>query len=254
MSEGAQGGEGRIRSVGRRLRPVGIGGLAAAVLVVLVMGTAAAAPAVMTAVTTKYVAPYAGGGIGDLENYATGCGSSASVSKLPDFNATSGLGTVAAKVASKNCGTTPSNRTLLMTLVYVAPTFTTTAGSHNLTENWVLTFTAKLAATGTTSHPASAFFEVIAFEEFLDLSNSTSVGSAAALAATQEITTGSYSHTFTKVSVKTSVVASLKKSTNYDYDAEVEVFLVSSVASGGTSASASVTMSNGANLKSVTFS
>lgn len=255
MSEGDQRGAERGRSLARQLRPAGIGGLAAVLLVVLVMGTASAAPAVTTATTTKDVAPYAGIGLGTFGNYASGCGSTAAVSTLPFFNTTNGVGKLAAKTTSKNCGTVASNRTIQVSVEYVSPEFTTTTGSHNVTATWSLTFTGKLAATGTTSDPSLAVLEVLVYTFLDDTSNSTTLGTVAAAPAAKEITSGTYSHTFSKVTEKVSLVRSLVKGQSYEFAVEVLVLLSTSVAPGGTSASASVTMaggSDGATLKSVT--
>jgi hypothetical protein len=255
MSEGVPAGAARVRSVARRLRPIGIGGLAAVVLVVLVMGTAAAAPAITAGTTTKYVAPYTGLGFGGLANLESGCGSTAAVSALPTFNTTNGVGTFAAKTTSKNCGTTPSNRTLELTLEYIGPAFTTTSGSHNVTPAWVLTFSAKLAASGATGKLAESIFEVLATTFLEDTTNGTNVRIATLVPAYDEITTGSYSHTFSKLSAKPSAVATLKKGHDYEFQVEIVVILGTEVAPGATSASASVTMSggsDGAKLASVT--
>ncbi len=224
-------------------------------LVVLVLGTAAAAPAVTTAATTKYAAPYAGVGLGDVANFATGCGSTAAVSTLPFFNATSGVGSLAGKVTSKNCGTVASNRSLELSVEYVSPDFTTTTGSHNVTATWSLTFSAKLAATGTTSDPALAVVEVVLYSSLDDQTNESTIGVVPAAPLVKEITTGTYSHTFSKETEKLSIVHALKKGQSYDFQLEVLVLLATSVAPGGTSASASITMSggsDGATLKSVT--
>jgi len=255
MSEGIERGAERTPSLGRRLRPIGIGGLAAVVLVILALGTASAAPALTTATATKSLAPYPGSGLGGFENFAEGCGSTAAVSSLPIFNTSNGIGTLSAKATSKNCGSAASNRSLELSVVYVSPSFSTTTGSHNITADWLVTFIAKLAATGTTGHPATGIFEVSALSLLVDETNDSTIKTSSALVAFNEITTGTYSHTFSKVAAKLSTVATLKKTQKYDYELEVLVLLGTSVAPGGTSASASVTMSGGANgatLKSVT--
>jgi hypothetical protein len=254
MSEGTQGSAERIRSVGRRLRPVGIGGLVAVVMVVLVMGTASAAPAIAVATKTTYAAPYTGNGFGGFGNYAQGCGTTAAVSALPFFNTTSGVGTAAAKVTSSNCGSIPSNRSVEVTTEYVSPSLTWTGGTLNVTSNWVLDFSAKLAASGTTSHPAMAIFEVLVQGSLYDETNGTTVKLATNLAAFDQIASGSYAHTFAKLAQKLSLVTTLKKGQTYEFDLSIFSLMDTSVAPGGTSASAAVTMSGGsfgATLKSV---
>lgn len=255
MSEGTQGGAERIRSVGRRLRPVGIGGLVAVVLVVLVLGTASAAPAITLATKTTYAAPYTGNGFGAFANYASGCGSTAAVAVLPFFNTTSGVGTGDAKSTSSNCGTTPSNRSVELFIEYVSPTLVWAGGNINVTATWLLHFGAKLAATGSTSHPATALFEVIAQASLYDATNGSTVKEAASSGAFNEISSGTYAHTYSKLTVKTSLVTALKKGQSYEFDLEIFIITDTSVAPGGTSASSTVTMaggSDGATLNTVT--
>jgi hypothetical protein len=256
MSESVREGAERMRSVGQRLRPIGIGGLAAVVLVVLVLGTASAAPAVAAATSIKDVAPYAGFAFGSFENFAGGCGSTVAVSALPFFNTSSGVGTFAAKATSKNCGSTWSNRSLALTVEYVSPTFTTTTGSHNITADWVLTFVAKLAASGTVVDAPLAVFDIFTVTYLVDQTNDSSFPQVSALVAFNEITSGSYSHTFSKVAAKPSLVAHLKATHTYELELEVYALVGTGVPVGGTSASASISMSGGAQgatLKSVTI-
>jgi hypothetical protein len=253
MSEGSEGRTKRTGSIWRRAVPLGVGGLAAVALVVVMMGTASAAPVVGTTATVTYKSPYSGNAFGFAGSEPLGCGSSATVTIFPSFNLTNGLATGSGKASSKSCGAGNSSEGLEMGAEYLGPEFTTTSGSHNVSAIWSADFSVNLASTGTASHGAQAGFEVFAFESVNDVTNGTTHTSLGSFAVFDEITSGTYSHTY-KVSVKSWVVSTFKASHTYSFEVELETYVFSNVAPGGGTASASLTEKAGCVLKSVAVS
>jgi len=246
----------RVQHGWRRGRTIGLGAAGAVLAIALMVGSAAAAPATSSA-DTKYVAPYTGtaGGVVGLGHQ--GCRTTAVASVLPFFNLTTGVGKESAKVTAASCGSANSTVALDMIVDFLSPEFSTTTGAHNLTATWTLHFTEALVATpGSTKQHALAFVLVGAASIITDLTNGTDFLSSNAPQIEKEISTGSYSHTYTGLKGVSWVDATLKKSHVYEFSVEIEVDLEVSVTSGTTSASASVNMGSGAyhaTLDSVTF-
>ena len=245
------------RSFGR----VGFTTIVAALVLVVVLGTAAAAPLAKPAKVT-YKAPFEGTELGVVGVEQAGCDNGASSSVLPSFNLTTGVARESGKDWAKSCGSSNSTVDVGLIANYYGTSFTTSTGSHNLTATWILHLNVSLAATSTALRQlayASVSVEVTTLVE--DETNGTVYSSGATVAIDHLLGADegalTYAHTFSKVVAAASVVANLVKGHTYDLTAEVEVLLETLSMPGSNSATASANMgtgSYGATLRSVTLS
>jgi hypothetical protein len=235
---------------------MGVGAVAAVAVIVLLVGSASAAPTTLPRATTTYKAPYSGTGDGGLGIIHSGCGNTASSSVLPGFNLTTGIATFAGKAGDSSCGSVNSTVGFFLEAGFLSDSFTTTAGTHNLSAKWSLTFSESLAATPGGAHPgALASVYVLLALVVDDLTNGTSTVSSSFLTS-HEVVTGTYSHNYSKLAGTPYYDRAYVKGHTYDFQVEIEIEIAVEVGVGSNKASASVSMgtgSQGATLSSVTF-
>jgi hypothetical protein len=218
--------------------------VAAAVgLVVLLVGSASAAPVSSTVLAVVHSAPYTGTLDDTFVGEPTGCGISANFPVLPFFNLTMGQALESVKASAHSCGAANSTVYLQSAAGFTSTSFTASNGLHHLTSNWVLNFSANLSAIrGTGSQVARAMFAVyLEFELFDRTSGFTFYQSN----YPELFGSGTSSVTYPEVRETVFLNATLVKGHSYEYEVEVLVAVEVFVTNGNSRASASVNLGSG---------
>jgi len=226
-------------------------------LVVLLIGTASAAPVTGLRATTTYAPPYSGTPGATFIGLATGCGSTGSIVVFPSFNLTSGKGLGSTKVSASSCGATNSSMQIELSAGFNSTSFTTTSGLHRFVAHWTLTFVVKLAASaGSSTQFAEAVFFVAEGIGIHDNTNGTTFVGATSKLLYDAITSGTYTHTYSKIKETSWNNATLVKGHSYSMQLGLDIVTVAGVTAGKSTASASVAMAGGSDdflLTSVTM-
>jgi hypothetical protein len=226
--------------------------------VTLLVGTASAAPASGLHASVTYSPPYSGTPGAAITGGSVGCGGSGSILLFPSFNLTTGKGVQSAKASAKSCGSIGSSVDLTLSTGFNSSNFTTTSGLHRIVAHWTLTFSVSLAAkAGSASQGADAVFYVGEGVSVYDATNHTLIAGAPTKVVTDLISSGTYSHTYSKVRMTSWNNATLVKGHVYTLQIGLEIVVAASVSSGSSTASAQLSMGGGSKgflITSVTMS
>jgi len=212
---------------------------------VVLFGTVAASPVASALVTQRYVAPYAGTESDLVFGQPVGCGNTMTLSALPYFNMSSGIGYTSARSTSVPCQGANSSNTVnpmfgLFTNGFAAPT----GGTFHFKETWVLSFSVKLSVKpGTTSGSPYAFFYVYPTAQVENVSGGFwSQNYSTTL--TYAVFSGSYSHTYSNVRMTVWLNATLpvNATDTYTYFTWMNVVLATGAPVGTQATSASLNM------------
>ena len=176
----------------------GLGIVGACALVVLFVGSSAAAPTILKASPVTYKPPYSGQEIGTATLSQSGCGGSTSISVNPSFNLTTGKAFGADNLSQRSCGSTSDTASMNLEAGFAAnSSFTGIGGKYQVKTTWVLTFSVVLVAkAGNKFQAAVALFEVEPIVELIDQTNGTGLGPSSYAHVLLAITSGSYVHTY----------------------------------------------------------
>ena len=243
---------GKMEALPKRFGRVsgGLGIAAAMVVVLLFVGSAAAAPAISAASTVTYKAPYSGAAYGTINDYSTGCGVAMSAPVLPVMNLTSGYAFESVKASARSCGGQNGTGNVQAVESFFSSTFNaTTKGLHRWTSEWVANFSVKLKATpGGPTQPAMAGFAVNANFQLIDTTNGSEFFPSTVPIVELYISTGTYSHSYAHLHQVVQLNVTLAKGHTYLFIAEMSIYVYVAVSPGASTASASVNMgSNGRN-------
>ncbi len=258
--------EGIERDLGTRWRgrrratvTLATGGAGALTLLLLVSGTSLGASAASHPSHFHLVAPYSGEGYGEVGVFNSGCRLTDSTPVDPVVNSSSGWAEMSGKVTAGSCGA--SNSSTEVTLfggLDSNATFQTTNGVHTLTSRWVIDLSTHLTASpGGPTQNATAELIVYPYMYLADLTSGAVYMGSQPFAIYENVSSGSFAHTFAHVHTSSSIVTTFVRSHTYEFGVGIEVELVASVTPGTSSASASVNMATGARgaeLLSVTLS
>ena len=213
-------------------------------IVVLFVGNAAASPAAPTAKSFTEKPPYAGVENSDVLGLLSGsggplCGVAEKFPVSPFFNLTTGHGNLSVAATARSCGPGTSFASPEEDAGFNTANFTTTTGLHDIKATWNLDFTVKLkAAPGNSSQSATAYVIILLQLYLLDVTNGTVFSQNNSPFFLYEITTGTYDHTFPKLTQIVYLNASLVKGHEYSLGAYVYLNAYASVSPGSSSASA----------------
>jgi hypothetical protein len=235
------------RSKWRARAGVGAGVAGTFVLVVLLVGTTSAVPLTTAATASTVGAPYSGTVETGFLGNPLGCGIGADFPVLPFFNLTSGQALASVKATAHSCGSTNASVYLQSNAGFTSASYKTTTGVHHLAAHWLLTFSVSLSAKpGTAGHAVRAQFAVYFQFELFDRTTGLTYYQGNYPEIYDTVTSGTYSHTYTKLSESVFLNATLIKGDSYEFEAQAVIAVESFVGPGTGTASASVTMGSGA--------
>ena len=248
MGKGASANQ--VEPMWRLRSPLGLWALAGVALVVLLMGTASAAPASSIVPLTKIkdTPPYSGTSGAEILTEYGGCHDTFGTPVKPVFNLATGHARVWADVSSTSCGAANSSVFMIVEAVFVSAPFTVAAsGKHHIRALVGLNFTADLVATpGSVSQAAYAGFFLGAGIGLLDLTNYTAFNSSDSSSYSpfigDSIIAGTYSHYYPKMHWTSYFNATLVDTHTYQLDWAIEIDVFTLVTPGSSVASASVDM------------
>ena len=244
--QGERGKGVRSRWRGRSLAGAWV---AAAVGVVLMfVGSAAAASTAATATPVTYKAPYSGTEFDDLWDYLGGsggpiCGVAGTFPVLPFFNLTTGYANESVKATAKSCGTGTNFAEPEALAGFESNSITGVSGLRHVKASWVWDFSVKLVAAPSTGSSAEAYFVVGGSIYLYDETNG-SIWFSNFPTVDNFISSGTYSHVY-KDHESMYVNATLNKTHSYDFVVEVWIGLEAEVSPGTSTASAAVNMGSG---------
>ena len=226
---------------------IGLGISAAVALVVLLVGNAAAAPVTAKKTSVTDEAPYSGSEYTVLIIEPSGCGTGVSLPVLPYFDLSTGIALESVGATAVSCGSANSTVYAESAAGLVSTSFKAKAGTDTVTSSWLLSFSVDLVAThGTGTEAAHAEFAVFLEFELLDVTTNSVIYQSNYPELYDEITTGTYTHTYTDIPETVDIYSSLVKGQMYEYEAVALAAVLVFVTPGSDSASASVTMGSGA--------
>jgi hypothetical protein len=227
-------------------------GLAAVIGVALLfVGSVAAAPVTTAAASVTYRAPYSGTEDSNEFGLLSGtggpiCGVTESFPLAPFFNLTTGLASESVKATARSCGPGTSFASPEAMAGFVSANFTATSGAHHIKATWFLDLWVKLLATpGSPSQTADASFIITTQLYLIDLTNGSLFNSANSPYFTYGITSGAYSHHYSKIVLPLYLNATLVKTHLYEFGVFEYLNVYASVSPGVNSAYALANMGSG---------
>ena len=234
----------------------GAGILAAIGVALLFAGSAAAAPAVLAAGKVTDTAPYTGEEFGAAFLDESGCGVTGAIVVAPYFNLTTGQSYASLNLSATACGTPSSEGDMDEESGFVLAAFTGVGGSYHVKATWELNLSVSLAAKPGSSSSAAAFYSVEPIVAVFDETNGSFLGPSTHAELFHEITSGTYSHTYSKLKVTQYSNQTLKKSNSYEIETYVLVETYVFVTAPSSTAGSFVNMGivgKDADLLSLTF-
>jgi len=227
-------------------------GLAAAIGVALLfVGSVAAAPVATAAASVTYRAPYSGTEASNEFGLLSGsggpiCGVAEYFPLAPFFYLYAGVANESVKATAQSCGPGTSFASPEAMAGFDSANFTTTSGTHHIKATWNFDLSVKLVATpGSPSQTANAYFFLSTQAYLIDLTNGSLFNQDNSPYFTHEITSGTYSHHFSKIVLSTYVNATLVKTHSYELGVFEYLNVYASVSPGASSAYAFVNMGSG---------
>lgn len=224
----------------RRMRSLTHGmGVAAILMVMLVVISplAAGTPTAAKSVTLK--APYSGASTAGGGWSAVGCGTNFKTLLLPFFNLTTGVYKSSQNATAKSCGSGNSSVTLDSMGIFETQPFTTTTGNHTVSANWAFSFTVTLAAhSGGAGQRASSYAQLWAWSLLFDNTNgSIFIGGYGVV--TYDNTSTPTTHSYA-LKIICSATFHLVAGHKYSFETIVEVYSYAFASPGKSTASAGV--------------
>ncbi len=230
---------------------IGAGAVVAVALIMLV-GSAAAAPVTAAKATTVDKAPYAGEGSGSLDIFTQGCGYTGTAPVLPSVDNLTGQGVASVKVSAPSCGSSNSSDVALAELSVWSGVLSGLSGTHNVSAHFSLSYVLHLAAkAGGATQSAESIGEVYVTLWMFDVTKNT-YSYSNAVGVFQLITSGTYSHTYTNQKLVPYFDFSFKSSHSYEWEADVELQLYALSSPGSSTASSSINMGTGSEHSELT--
>jgi hypothetical protein len=257
MRPSGQGSESSRRR-GPRLLFGGLSAFVATAIVLLLVGSAAASPALVGSPPGTATPPYRGIPYEVLTTTLDGCGKF-SIPVYPVFNTTTGRSHQSAKISLTSClGTNGSAAAEIAAGIESLPVSNMSSGHHNLTAHWSLSYMVHLAATrGGTTQVAFAEYELEVGAEIVDMNSGGDLGGQSHDLFIQHNTThGSYYQNVTDRAITTWFNVTLNRTHVYELFLLVAGVELVEVGPGTSTAAASLNLGpgpNGTRLNSVRF-
>lgn len=245
MVEGASGkGHGwRLR---RQLGRAGVVAVLVAVVSVLLVGTAEAAPSAvgLHATSVKWAKPFAGYEGAAISTITSGCRATLGFPAQPFFNMTTGQGTGSTKVTAKSCGNSNTSADSTQSMGFESLTFTVAkSGKYHLTATGSMKFQYALSASsnGLGQLAIAGYIAGLTFDYLDDNTNGTVFHATYTSGVSGEITRGTNSST---VSLTLTSYLNATLNATHTYQFGVGFFIIADVfvTPGSCTASASISM------------
>jgi hypothetical protein len=234
-------------TVGQRGRFASVLAVTSIAVVVLLVGTAAAAPVVARATRITYGPPYSGVAGATTSSTSAGCTTVVNFVVLPFFNLTNGVGKGSVKVAADAC-LGANNASVLATesTGFAGDSFTiATSGKYHLKVTDAFDYAVSLEANALNGGSAYAAYGVgLGIDYLKDLTNGTSFGGTSTSVVSFSITSGTYNKVLTP-HLSGYLNATLKKGHTYLIGVGFEIEVVAYASIGTSNALASVNMARG---------
>jgi hypothetical protein len=226
----------------------GLGVVGAIAVVVLFLGSAAAAPAIVARPAATFAPPYSGVEATNIFGELSGtggpiCGVAESFPVDPSFNLMTGISNQSVKATARSCGPGTSFASPEESAGFLSSNFTTSSGLHRMKATWILDFAVRLVATpGGGSQSAVADYAVTTQFYIDDLTNYSVVNANYTAYSIVQITSGTYTHHFLSLHLADELNATLVKGHVYQVVVALYVGAYASVSPGTSSASAWINM------------